>query len=554
MILKDIRLLILLAAVAFSLYLILWPVISSRSGITVANIHADAKCTNVKVNSIITQLSAHQIKTITDFNSVLVDVKNGDFVSFIADGAPANCIATEDGGIGIDVTDVRKSNIVFGIDIEGGSRVLLRPKGNVTKGLVEDIISVLTTRINLYGLRDLRIFPIGENLIQVEMGGATSSDIVSFLSRQGKFEGKLQQVVTIQDNEGSLTFADKPTSIKLIDGKVKFDDELYDLNSVFTKDGIVVEVRNETNGTMWVFSTIFGGKDITAVFTDPENSFIKSTGNGYEFAFVIQVSQESANRFAKLTQNQPTRFLGSERYIEPSLVLFLDGEEVTNLNIVASLAGQALTKPSIQGFRENREAALNERLKMQSVLKSGSLPAELEIIKTDVVTQTAGKALLTSTFYVIMVAAVIVSIVIVYRYHDFKIAIPMILISFSEIILILGFAAFTQSSTKGSGWVLDIPAIAGIIAIIGTGVNQLIIITDQILQEKETSLKFRHKTAMSIIFNSAYIVIAAMLPLMIAGVGLLKGFAITTIIGVLIAIFITRPAYMAILEKIKHLA
>jgi len=130
----------------------------------------------------------------------------------------------------------------------------------------------------------------------------------------------------------------------------------------------------------------------------------------------------------------------------------------------------------------------------------------------------------------------------------------MILISFSEIIIILGFAAFTQNITKGAGWVLDIPAIAGLIAIIGTGVNQLIIVTDQMLQEKEVSIKSRYKVAMSIIFNSAYIVIVAMLPLMIAGVGTLKGFAITTVIGVLIAILITRPAYVAILEKVKRLS
>ena len=52
------------------------------------------------------------------------------------------------------------------------------------------------------------------------------------------------------------------------------------------------------------------------------------------------------------------------------------------------------------------------------------------------------------------------------------------------------------------------------------------------------------------IFGSASTVIAAMLPLMVIGIGVMRGFAITTIIGVLIGIFITRPAFSRIAEKI----
>ena len=37
-------------------------------------------------------------------------------------------------------------------------------------------------------------------------------------------------------------------------------------------------------------------------------------------------------------------------------------------------------------------------------------------------------------------------------------------------------------------------------------------------------------------------------PLMFAGAGLLKGFALTTILGVSVGVFITRPAYAAIVE------
>jgi preprotein translocase subunit SecD len=102
-----------------------------------------------------------------------------------------------------------------------------------------------------------------------------------------------------------------------------------------------------------------------------------------------------------------------------------------------------------------------------------------------------------------------------------------------------------------SPWTLDIPAIAGLIAILGTGVNQMIIMTDQLFREKGRALSDRHKSAMHIIWSSAAIVVFAMIPLILGGIGSLKGFAISTIVGVFVGILVTRPAYVAILERIK---
>ena len=42
--------------------------------------------------------------------------------------------------------------------------------------------------------------------------------------------------------------------------------------------------------------------------------------------------------------------------------------------------------------------------------------------------------------------------------------------------------------------------------------------------------------------------VVAMVPLLFAGAGLLKGFAIISIIGVSIGVFITRPVYAKVIE------
>ena len=43
-----------------------------------------------------------------------------------------------------------------------------------------------------------------------------------------------------------------------------------------------------------------------------------------------------------------------------------------------------------------------------------------------------------------------------------------------------------------------------------------------------------------------------MFPLLLAGAGLLKGFAFTTIIGVTVGVLVTRPAYAVIVEALHQ--
>ena len=41
-----------------------------------------------------------------------------------------------------------------------------------------------------------------------------------------------------------------------------------------------------------------------------------------------------------------------------------------------------------------------------------------------------------------------------------------------------------------------------------------------------------------------------MIPLWNAGAGLIRGFAVTTIVGVTIGVFLTRPAFAVVIEKL----
>ena len=116
----------------------------------------------------------------------------------------------------------------------------------------------------------------------------------------------------------------------------------------------------------------------------------------------------------------------------------------------------------------------------------------------------------------------------------------------AEALLLLGVAALV-------GWNLDIAAVAGILVSIGTGVNDQIVITDEVLKGEGTSdllynWKQKLKRAFFIIMAAYFTALVSMIPLLFAGAGLLKGFAFTTIIGISAGVFITRPAYGAAIE------
>ena len=114
---------------------------------------------------------------------------------------------------------------------------------------------------------------------------------------------------------------------------------------------------------------------------------------------------------------------------------------------------------------------------------------------------------------------------------------------FSEAFITLGIAALIR-------WNLDAPSIAGIIAGMGTGVNDQIVILDEAVFNQQISLKERIKKAIFIILGAFFTIVVAMLPLFWAGAGMLKGFALTTIIGVTAGILITRPAFAEIIRRI----
>jgi preprotein translocase subunit SecD len=199
------------------------------------------------------------------------------------------------------------------------------------------------------------------------------------------------------------------------------------------------------------------------------------------------------------------------------------------------------------GGRTTAEAtATAEQFKIW--LTSGNLPVETKIILERPNLPELGQQFLRYAIYIAFIAIGLVALIISIRYREKKISLAILTTAFSEIVMILGFASWMS-------WELDLAAMAGIIAAIGTGVDHQIIITDETLrgerkrEEKQIwDVKQSINRAFFIIMASAVTTICAMLPLM--SIIDLRGFAFTSIIGILIGLLISRPAYGRLIELI----
>ena len=416
----------------------------------------------------------------------------------------------EDLGFRIDnapVTNLRK-----GLDLQGGTRVVLRPIGAVSDDIMGMLIDNLKQRLNVYGLSDIVVTEVrdkpsflgeGNRYILVEIAGATEDEVKDLIGKQGKFEAS---------------------------------------------------VANKT-----VFK---GGKDVTYVCRTADCSGLdpnRGCGTSAEgwacaFMFSISLSPEAAQRQADATNDlevvvEPGRRDG---FLSAPLILYLDDQEVDRLNIGEDLKGRAVTDISISGSgagvsQESAIANTIENMKrLQTVLITGSLPAKLEIIRIDTISPVLGARFISNALFTAFIAIVAVVSVLYVTYRRFKIAIAIMCTCLLEIFMILGIASLI-------GWNLDLAAIAGIIISVGTGVNDQIVITDEVLNKREIAERVRNwkdkiKRAFFIIFSAYCTILAAMLPLLFAGAGLLKGFALTTILGFTAGVFITRPAFAVVIQ------
>lgn len=469
--------------------------------LTVTYVFGEAEKAGIKQNMTLIRINDYNITNDFDFytakNAVESKVKvtiNTNKKSYtVLLNSPLNLIAGE----------VPKTKIKTGLDLQGGARGLVKPERKLTDKELADLIAIASYRLNVYGISDVNVRSAndlsGNTYMLVEVAGATPKDLQELIGKQGKFEARI----------GNDTV--------FVGGK-------EDITSVCRNDATCagIETCLETEG-----------------------------GYFCRFRFVVYLSEAAAKRHAEMTKDLEINSTEQGTYLSKKLNLYLDDKLADSLLISEDLRGKVTTQVQVQGSGlgktklEAFDAAQNSMNKLQTVLITGSLPFKLQIVKLDSISPLLGSEFMRAIFIASAFAFIGVFVVLYVRFRRIKISLLIFGTMLSEIIMTLGVAALIK-------WNLDLASIAGIMAAIGTGVDDQIVIVDESRIGKQQSLKERIKNAMIIVFGAYSTVVASLLPLMWAGAGLLKGFAITTFIGISIGVFITRPAFADVIRQIEQ--
>jgi preprotein translocase subunit SecD len=496
----GIRIWILLISIALALLLIK-PSFDTGAEITFLPQDSIYYEEGLRVGDIIKSIDGHKVTSFADYGNIIGSkFPTEEKIKITINTESSELIFFTNQTPEIVANDLPKSNIQTGLDLRGGARALIKPEKNLNSNELNDLISITRNRLNVYGLTDLTVRPVsdlaGNSFILVEIAGSSPKELEDLISKQGKFEAK---------------------------------------------------IGNET-----VF--VGGNKDITYVARTGEQTGIGSCDGhpdaGYlcSFQFAITLSESAAKNHADITDRLEINS-SNPQYLDKPLDLYLDDVLVDSLQISKGLKGRINTQISIQGSGtgstndEAVEDAETNMKQLQTVLITGSLPFKLEIVKLDTISPLLGEKFIKTIILAGLAAILGVAVLVFLRYRKIKLSLAVLLTSFSEVLIILGVASIIK-------WNIDLPSIAGIIAAIGTGVDQQIIILDESRISKEYTLKERIKKALFIIVGAYFTTLVAMLPLIWVGAGLLKGFAYTTIIGISIGVLITRPAFAEIVKKI----
>ncbi|MBE0524466.1 MAG: preprotein translocase subunit SecD [Methanosarcinales archaeon] len=498
----------------------------------------------------------------------------------------------------------------YGLDLDGGSWLQLRPEGalvqidadlgqiisqeygallNETITLTKETTSEVSFTTNK-AVTDKQIESLGYGQATVLTRGGITTVVLQVSKTQvitRYLENKYKtEVVIIEDRDGLWFEIRKKTSAEELESiliPVKGSILAY-------KDGVSPTTLADTKIILENKLNLFGLSDIKPTIVDNEfilidlagidiDTALDLAGTPGKFEIRIQTKGNETQHAIYGEDIQSVGFHKTDRFgiwgvpftltlqgaealqqvaIETNavndpdnhnVIMLLDNNEIYSAPLSKDLADSLKYVPAQQMIASfGTDSGSKERAKqLETHLRAGALPVNVEVIGSGQVPASLGAQFKELTAIAGLLAIIMVSFIIYLRYRRKEIMLPMILTSLSEVVMILGFASAVK-------WQLDLPAIAGIIAVIGTGIDHLVIITDEVLYEGKlppTKIYLtRISRAFSIIFAAAATTIIAMIWLVWMGFGAMRLFALTTIVGVLIGVLIARPAYARIIKEV----
>lgn len=404
----------------------------------------------------------------------------------------------------------------LGLDLQGGSQLTIQVKPTeeikrITERELEAVQKVIEGRVNGLGVSEPLVQTVGQDQILVQLPGVNDP----------------QQAERVLGGTAQLDFRkQKPGTDAQLPIELQLQRELKTKQEQLRKgndESAIAANQTSLQKTDAAISELYEktgltGKNLKDAYAEPATAATDTNWN-----VAIKFDEQGGNLFADLTKT----LAGTGR----TLGIFLDNSLISSPTVGVEFAQAGITGGSavITGRFTAEEA---NDLAIQ--LRGGALPVPVEVVENRTVGATLGRDSIQSSIYAGLggLALVLIFMVVYYR-------LPGLIADLSLIIYsILTFAAFNVL-----GVTLTLPGIAGFILSIGMAVDANVLIFERTREELRAgktlyrSVEAGFYRAFSSILDSNVTTLIACAALFWLGAGLVRGFALTLAIGVLISMF-----------------
>jgi len=212
------------------------------------------------------------------------------------------------------------------------------------------------------------------------------------------------------------------------------------------------------------------------------------------------------------------------------------------------LLGRTVKDLVITVSRASGEEAMREARNLRTIL-SQRLPVGVSVEGASMLEARLGTTFLKQLFWAGLLSFLGVAALVFFRYRRPAITLAVMGTMILELVITMGVISVLPYS-------LDLAELAGVVLVIGTGVDAQIIITDEVMRggvrevRAVGGLRDRVRRAFRVIWGSSLTTLVAMIALATLGFGEMRGFALVTILGILLSVLLTRPLYARMVNAI----
>lgn len=372
---------------------------------------------------------------------------------------------------------------------------------------VEQAIEVIRNRIDQLGVAEPSIHRQGESEIVVQLPGIKDpKKAVGIIGKTAQLEFKLL------DEETPL-WNDLPSLIRAGEEEIF----LKEWQSKLTEEDEIVFERIINKETGEVYKRPYIVKKEVLLTGDLLAEAHLSIDPRFNEPYVsLRFNDAGAKIFEEITG----------KYVKHRLAIVLDG----------NLYSAPVIQERIEGGNAQITGAftLEEAKDLAIVLRAGALPAPVNLIQNVTVGPTLGKDSIEAGKTAVIIAAVFVSLFMVFYYRLSGLIANFALIL--NIILLIGALAALNAT-------LTLPGIAGIALAVGVAVDSNVLMFARIREElklgktPKAAIESGYKKAFWTIFDSHVTILITAAVLFHFGSGPIKGFAVTLSLGVAINLF-----------------